>query len=67
MPFSLLPVNESDKEAASEALNLHKWLSNSEMRGCGLEGKLFQRVWYLDFECRGEATVLPCKRGHTVN
>ena len=46
-----------DKEVDSEALNLHKWSSNSEMRGCALEGKLFERVWYLDFGYEGEAAI----------
>ncbi|KAK6240665.1 hypothetical protein SCA6_006054 [Theobroma cacao] len=43
-PLSLW-LRDENVEAASEALNLLKCSSTSEVDGCDLEGKLFERTW----------------------
>ena len=53
-------LNDADNEVlvvASEHLNLLNWLSNSEMSGCALVGKLLERKWWREVWLTGEATV----------
>lgn len=39
------PIDEDDVETAWEDFNLFKCSSASELSGCDLGGKLYERVW----------------------
>jgi len=47
---------------ALEALKLSKCSLHSRIRGCGLEGKLFERPWELDFGFKGEDAIFSQER-----
>jgi hypothetical protein len=55
----LCPIDddEDDLEVACESLTLQIFSSNSEMIGCGLEGRLLDRAWKLVFWRTGEAAI----------
>jgi len=56
-PSILWQIND-DEEVSSEDLNkVSKCSLHLRMSGCGLEGKLIERPWKLDFEFKGEAAI----------
>ena len=51
-----LRTNE-EKVVALEALKLSKCSLHFRIRGCGLEGKLFERPWECNFGFKGEDAI----------